>query len=146
MKTWISRYLLALVLIVQMTAAAEPNQKIDHLAARLTSDSFWKNGTYPNLELPESADINTVISKALSMTRIGDIRITDFKIIETKTVKIRGSLPDTYTAARMDTKAGELIMLLQYRGHWWTRIFGGDAGQGVHVIHEPRSGPRASPP
>jgi hypothetical protein len=66
------------MVIAQMTIAAEPDQGIDNLAARLSSDSFWKNGTYPKLDLPESADLNAVISKTLSMTRIGETRITDF--------------------------------------------------------------------
>jgi hypothetical protein len=46
--------------------------------------------------------------------------------LETRQVRIPGSLPDVYTAVIVDTDLGKKIVLMKYEGAalgWWSRVF-----------------------
>jgi hypothetical protein len=100
--------------------AADSLDPIDSLAARLSNDHLWQNGLYPLIELPEVATNWEVIEAALKARRI-----TNFKILGTKKVKVRGSLPDDYFATLIVVNFEKKIILYQYHSSngWWTRIY-----------------------
>jgi hypothetical protein len=60
------------------------------------------------------------------MTGFDQSHIKTYRIIEIRKVKIRGSLPDDYSAALIDSDLGKKIVLFQYQGPdvgWWTRVY-----------------------
>ncbi|MBU1631113.1 MAG: hypothetical protein KKD89_00905 [Candidatus Omnitrophica bacterium] len=60
------------------------------------------------------------------MTGFDQGRIKTYRIIQIRKVKIRGSLPDDYFAALIDSDLGKKIALFQYQGTavgWWTRVY-----------------------
>ena len=67
----------------------------------------------------------SVIKRAFEMTGFDKGHVTNYKILEIRQVRIRGSLPDLYTAALVRTGVGEKIVLFQYQlpaFGWWSRI------------------------
>src|SRR5688500_8799280 len=57
------------------------------------------------------------------------VRVKHHKTLEERAVQIRGSLPDRYTAALVETDLGEKIVLLQHQGDvvgWWSRVYDSD--------------------
>jgi hypothetical protein len=84
---------------------------------------LWQNGAFPVIDLPETAPNADIIEQCLKMTGFDQGHIKTYKIIEIKKVNIRGSLPNDYFAAIIDSDLGEKIVLFQYRSGWWTRVY-----------------------
>lgn len=112
----------------QYVLAGITNSPIEVLATRLADDHFWRNGTFPAIDLPKTATPDEVLAQLFKMTTFGESRITSFKILETKEVTIRGPLPDTYTAVLIDSDLGQKIVLFQHiKPHrWWTKVYDAD--------------------
>jgi hypothetical protein len=124
-------FIIAVILFVALTRwtfAAMTNNPIDILVAQLSNDHFWQNGVFPVINLPETASPNEVIAQCFKMTGFNEGRIKTYKILETKTVRIPGSLPVTYTAALVDSDLGQKIVLIKHiqPDHWWTRVYNAD--------------------
>ena len=53
-------------------------------------------------------------------------KVTKHRIVRVKQVHIKGSLPDMYQAALVDTNLGHKIVLFKYvseRIGWWSRVY-----------------------
>ncbi|MCK5607448.1 hypothetical protein KAR91_36525 [Candidatus Pacearchaeota archaeon] len=104
-------------------ASADP---IDTLVTKLSNDHVWQNGAFPIIDLPETAPNADVVAQCFKMTGFDQRHIKTYRIIQTRKVKIRGSLPDDYFAALIDSDLGKKIVLFQYKGTavgWWTRVY-----------------------
>jgi hypothetical protein len=123
-------------LIVFITASsivmADP---IGTLVERLSKSHTWTNGGYPKLDSPKGAPAKDVIAAYCKMSSFQDgTRIREFTVLEERTVKISGPLPDSYVAARCKTDHGPMIFLLQYKekpGQWWVKQYEAPAEQVV---------------
>jgi hypothetical protein len=111
-------------LLVGCSTTPDP---IDHLVADFSASyGLWENGIFPILGLPETASSEQVIKKTFEMTGFDKGHLTSYKIVEIRQVHIRGSLPDLYTAALVQTDLGEKIVLFKYDGPkvgWWSRVY-----------------------
>jgi hypothetical protein len=102
---------------------------IDGLVERLSSShGLWLNGAFADLGLPRAASMQQVVSRVFEMTGFDAGRVKEHRILETRQVRIAGSLPDEYTAVLVETDMGRKIVLLQYqgeraRGMWWSRVY-----------------------
>ena len=123
-------------LIVFITASsivdADP---IGTLVERLSKSYTWINGGYPKLDSPKGVPAKDVIAAYCKMSSFQDgTRIREFTVLEERTVKISGPLPDSYVAARCTTDHGPMIFLLQYKekpGQWWVKQYEAPAEQVV---------------
>jgi hypothetical protein len=108
----------------QSTRTPDP---IDRLVAELSASHLWQNGSLPILDLPETASPEQVIERTLAMITFDKGHVTSYRISKVRQVHIRGSLPDLYTAALVQTNFGEKIVLLKYnvgaRSPWWSRVY-----------------------
>ena len=106
---------------------------IGTLVERLSKSHTWINGGYPHLDTPKEASAKEVIAAYCKMSSFQDgSRIREFTVLEERTVKISGPLPDAYIAARCKTDHGTMIFLLQYQekpGQWWVKQYDAPAGQ-----------------
>ena len=116
---------LILLAIAASGMAGSTNGPIEVLVTRLAGDHFWQNGKFPAIDLPETATPDEVLSHLFKMTTFDKGRASSFKILEAKSVTIRGSLPDTYTAVLVNTDLGPKIVLLKYieAKLWWTKVY-----------------------
>jgi hypothetical protein len=103
---------------------------IERLVERLSpTHGLWTNGLSPLIELPETATVAEVIARVFWMTGFDQGHVTSHQILETREVQVPASLPDRYTAVRVQTNFGEKIVLIQYQGEaagWWSRVFDED--------------------
>jgi hypothetical protein len=106
---------------------------IGTLVERLSKSHTWINGGYPKLDTPKDAPAKDVIAAYCKMSSFQDgSRIREFTVLEERTVKISGPLPDSYIAVRCKTDHGPMIYLLQYRekpGQWWVKQYDAPAEQ-----------------
>jgi hypothetical protein len=105
-------------LLVGAASTADP---IDIWVAQLSADPLWENETSPNLDLPKTATTEQVVAKVFQMTGFSG-KGTSYKILKIKTVHIKGSLPDLYTAVLLKTGSNEVVVLLHYNEDWWSRV------------------------
>ena len=121
MKSLIS---LIAFIAVSSIVVADP---IGTLVERLSKSHTWINGGYPKLDTPKDASAKDVIAAYCKMSSFQDgSRIRAFTVLEERTVKITGPLPDAYIAARCKTDHGPMIFLLQYKekpGQWWVKQY-----------------------
>jgi hypothetical protein len=100
---------------------------IEALVDRLSSShGMWTNGMFPKLDLPATASAEQVVARVFKMISFDKGRVKSHRILETREIRIRGPLPDTYTALLVDTDFGRKIVLLQYTSPsvgWWSRVF-----------------------
>lgn len=110
-----------------LAGCAKTPDPIDRLVADCsTSHGEWENGEYPTLNLPETASPEEVIKTIFEKIGFDKGHVTSHKILRIRHVRIRGSLPDSYTAALVQTDLGEKIVLFKYgssRTGWWSRVF-----------------------
>ena len=115
---------LAVALLVGCATTPDP---IDRLVADFSaSHGLWENGVSPLLGLPETALPEQVIKRTFEMTGFDKGHVTSYKILKIRQVHIQGSLPDSYTAALIQTDFGEKIILFKYVGltvGWRSRVF-----------------------
>ena len=133
---------LVLLDIAEFTMAGSTNGPIHTVVSRLADDHFWRNGTFPVINLPNTATPDAVLAHLFKMITFGESSITSFKIRETTNVTIRGSLPDTYTAVFVDTDLGHKIVLLQYikPDRWWTKVYDAETRAEPTVAASPSVG------
>ena len=118
------------IIVAVLAISATTSDRIDKLVVDLSSDPMWENGSFPSLDLPETASTEQVVAETLKMTDfpVFPRRTMPYKILEVRRVHIKGSLSDLYTAVLIKTDhLGYQIILLKYLGHpgsWWTGIFG----------------------
>ena len=120
MKTFLITLLLG---VTTLFAASDP---IATLVDELSANPMWENGMSPLIDLPKTATPEEVVAAYFANTTDQKGKITNFDIQEKKTVKIPGSLPDTYTAVWCGTDFGGRILLMKYRSPesgWWTKSF-----------------------
>lgn len=107
--------------------------QIGTLVERLSKSHTWTNGAHPKLDTPKDASAKDVIAAYCKMSSFQDgSRISEFTVLEERTVKISGPLPDAYIAARCKTDHGPMIFLLQYQekpGQWWVKQYDAPAEQ-----------------
>ncbi len=115
------------IILIALWAGCATADPIDNLVTNLSSShGMWINGIAPIIELPETATTEQVVERVFKMTGFDEGQVTRFKILETRTVHIQGSVPDLYTAVLVETKFGEKIVLLRYEGKtigWWSRVY-----------------------
>jgi hypothetical protein len=105
---------------------------LDRLAAKLSANPMWENGMFPTLDLPATATADQVVAKVLKSVSFDKGRVKTYKILKTKQLQIRGSLPNLYTASLLDTDLGKKILLYKYSGAatgWWSRVFEAEAAE-----------------
>jgi hypothetical protein len=109
--------LLAIVGAMVLIGCA-PNDPIDSLAQRLSSDRYWHNGYVYPINLPASASPNKLIIEAFDHTAASDVKPATMHISNQRKVKIKGF---EYLALLVETDVGEKIVLLQYveKAHCW---------------------------
>ena len=101
----------------------------DRLAAQLSSSPLWQNGISPIIALPQTASTEQVVSKVFETISFDQGKVTQHRVLEVRQVRIKGSLPDQYTAALVETNLGEKIVLLRHEGGpmgWWSRVYHSD--------------------
>ena len=106
--------------------ASARGDPIARLVEGLAASHLWRNGMYPKLELPATASTDQLIARVFEMTGFDEGHVTQYRILETREVQIRGSLPDMYTAALVHTDLGNKVVLLKYAGAaagWWSRVY-----------------------
>jgi hypothetical protein len=100
---------------------------IDRLVAKLASSfGAWMNGGAPVLEAPKDAPVEEVVKEVFEKTSFAQGKVTEFKILQQRQVRLEGPLPDIYTAVRVQTNVGEKILILQHHGKsvgWWSRVY-----------------------
>ncbi len=114
--------LLVLLLGVLIYLTTRNNDPIDTLAAKLSKNTEWSNGTFPILNLPEKSTPEEVIQKCTKMFGFQNGHIKKYEIKELKEVEIypEGKL----RAAILDTDQGKKILLFKFIGtDWWSRFF-----------------------
>lgn len=97
---------------------------IDRLVADASASHFWLSGAFPLLGLPETASPEQVIKRIFEKWDFDKKGfVTSYRILKIRQVHIRGSLPDLYTAALVQTNFGKKIVLFRYGGYeWWSRV------------------------
>jgi hypothetical protein len=99
-----------------------PTDPIDDLVAKLSADGgLWKNGSFQPVQLPETAPSGQLVQQILAMHQI-----KNYTLLNLRTVHIRGSVPDAYTAALIRTGPSENIVLFNFAGTglgWWNRVY-----------------------
>lgn len=116
--------LLGLFTICQVSFGA--TNPISNLVDEFSQNPMWENGTFPFIDLPRTAKPEEVVAAYFSKTTDTKGKIKDFEILETREVKIPGSLPDSYTAVWCGTDFGGRIILMKFispESGWWTRSF-----------------------
>jgi hypothetical protein len=109
------------ILAALLVAVASTTDPIDKVVADLSANPLWENGLSASLDLPKTATTEQVVAKVFQMTGFSG-KGTSYKILKTRKVHIKGSLPDLYTAVLLKTGPNEEVVLLQYNGDWWSRI------------------------
>jgi len=119
MKAWPFIFIVALVLV-----GCGHRDPIDQVVKKESANDFFGNGMYMLIPLPASASVTEVTSRALSLP---DTNIT---VLETRQVRIHGSLLPPFTAVLADTGSGQKVILLQFRpdkqhppGGWWSHVY-----------------------
>jgi len=124
--------------------------QIGTLVDNLANSHGWKNGGFPKLDTPRGAPTKDVIAAYCKMTSFQDAsRIREFAVVEERTVKIPGPLPDSYAAARCKTDHGMMIFLLQYDeklGRWWVMRYDVPAKKDVAPNDRQTPPPKIHPP
>jgi len=119
------RFLLPLLLIISSVISA-PIDPIEALVQKLSENHFWRNGSYPIIELPNDSDPKAILASYFDKISFDDgSRIATFQIKQFKNVKIKGSLPDDYVAILCETDHGNKIILMQFwdEAGWWIRLY-----------------------
>jgi hypothetical protein len=110
-----------------LAGCAKAPDPIDRLVAECSaSHGLWVNGQYPILDLPETASPEEVITRTFEKIGFDEGHVTSYKIQTIRQVRIQGSLPDSYTAALVETNFGEKVVLFRYGGArigWESRVF-----------------------
>ena len=99
---------------------------IDGFVAALSADGWmWKNGA-DSIRVTQATTPEEVVSETLRMAKFEAGLMTSYQILDIREVHI----PDTCTAALVDTNLGRMIVLMQYvkekgstPGYWWRRIY-----------------------
>ena len=113
--------------IMLPTSAPTESDAIDNLVHKLNSDTsgLWVNGGYPNLELPEDAQPDQVVARAIQLTGFDEGPISRYDILEVRSVTLNTGMGN-YSAALIDSNLGPKIILFRYEGKaigWWTRFY-----------------------
>ena len=128
----IMKYLISLIAFMAASSLVVADG-IGTLVERLSKSHTWTNGGYPKLDTPKNASAKNVIAAYCKMSSLQDgSRIRQFTVLEERTVKISGPLPNSYIAARCKTDHGPMIFLLQYKekpGLWWVKQYDAPAEQ-----------------
>ena len=120
--------LLIAMLCVLSAVGCSTVDPINALSARLMSSAYgmWTNGPFPIIDLPESASVQEVLDKGVTMWGFDEGGITTYKVITTRKVRLEvGDMPE-YTATLIDSNLGQKIFLMRYNGPkvgWWTRFY-----------------------
>jgi hypothetical protein len=90
----------------------------------------WNHGPFPKLGLTATASTEEVVARVFQMTGFDNGHVSTHKILETRKVQIKDSLPPdaVYTAVLVETDLGRKIVLLRYESSavgWWSRVYGG---------------------
>jgi len=110
-----------------LTGSATADQ-IDSLVTNLPDG--WDGGMTPIINQPETASIDQLLPKAFHCWLLED-SIADYKVIMSRQVSIPrarfpGAYTDSYTAALVQMRHGEKIVLFRYEAFskgWWSRVF-----------------------
>lgn len=103
-------------------SAAARSEAIDGLVKRLSRSRLWSNGHFPKIELPEGTANEGVVAKVFQHVSFDRGPVKRHRTLETRGVQIG----DHYTAVRVETEQGEMIVLLRYETRlsgWWSRVF-----------------------
>ncbi|MFZ0614870.1 MAG: hypothetical protein WAN16_00255 [Chthoniobacterales bacterium] len=114
--------ILGLVTICRVSLGAR--DPISNLVDELSASHTWGNGVFPIIHQPKTAKPEEVVAAHFAKTTDPKGKIRDFKIQEIREVKIRGPLPDVYTAVLCRTEFGDRIILMKFispESGWWTR-------------------------
>jgi hypothetical protein len=131
-QLWIVRLIMRgaffIVIAVCLSGCVTTQDPIDWLVSNLSAThGTWVNGVSIGISLPKTASTSEVIARVFEMPTFGAEKVTSYKILKIRQVRIPGSPPsDLYTAVLVQTNLGEKIVLLQYTGHilgWFQRVY-----------------------
>ncbi len=115
---------LSLVTICRFSFGAP--DPISNLVDEVSKNHTWSNGAYPIIHLPQTAKPEEIVAAYFAKTTDPKGKIRVFEILQTKEIKIPGSLPDNYTAVWCGTEYGGRIILMKFlspEAGWWTMSF-----------------------
>lgn len=98
---------------------------IDWLVAGLGSSGNWSDGIVSSVHLPETASTEEIVPNAFKQQDRFNKLPTEYKIVESRKVEFP-LVRDKYTAALVQTSAGQKIVLFKFDGNgigWWYRIY-----------------------
>ncbi len=107
---------------ISSMAKDDPNSAILRVVKKylLPTGGLWMNGMQPSLGLAQSATDEEVLRKLFAMTSTDKGKITEFRILESKTVQNQG----LFKAVYLDTNKGKKVVFMQFqKTGWWTKAF-----------------------
>jgi hypothetical protein len=108
------------IIAALLVGCATTPDPIDRLVTSLSpSHGLWTNGLFQPVRLPSTASAEDVISKVLER------QFSSYTVLKIRQVSIPfGVSSELYTAALVQTSAGQKIVLIKYETEgWWNRIY-----------------------
>jgi hypothetical protein len=95
-----------------------PNDSIQSLVKRLSSDPYWYNGYENPINLPSTMSQSNLVLEAFNHAAISNVKPISMHISGQREVSIKGH---KYSALLVETDVGEKIVLLRYveKAHCW---------------------------
>jgi len=121
------RRILIIIIAAVLGGCAVLNDPVDRLTEKLSAThGLWLNGFNSVVPLPEKATTEKLVDYLFD--RASEVRHAKIShtIESIRQVHIEGGEVEHYTAVRVKTNVGEMIVLLAYRGPvlgWWHRIY-----------------------
>jgi hypothetical protein len=121
-----------IVVLAGISTGCGHGDPIERIVKRETANPYFPSGLTMTIELPATASVVEVTSRALGQS------ITNITILEARRVHIsrgdeeRQTPPGfwDYTAVRVNTSSGQKVVLLQFQqdsqhppGSWWSRDY-----------------------
>jgi hypothetical protein len=105
-----------------LAAASAQADALDTILSGYDFGPMWNEGTYPVIHLPPSASTEQVVAMAFAETNFTG-KGKDYRILETRKVRIPGTLPDRYTAVLIRTgHQGAVFLLQNQKRDWWSWV------------------------
>jgi hypothetical protein len=108
--------------VVAQARSSVASDPIDALVAKLSAEGgLWQNDRVQPVRLPETAPSEQLVKQILAMNQV-----TNYTILVTRPVNIRGGSPDVSIAALIRAGLSEKIVLFYFMRPgvgWWSRIY-----------------------
>lgn len=105
------------------TAAPADAAAIDRLVDKLSKSMLWQNGTFPKIDLPQSASSGEVLRRMFELISFDAGKVTRHTVLAERDVKLGDA---SYKALVVDTDRGKQVVLMRFEGPqvgWWTRSY-----------------------